>query len=349
MKDKPNRREYIVQGTTAALGMLAAAEGAQAQQDPAHEHHNEQAQQPAAQEHHHEHAEPAQEGANAESAGGGEFTEYSRYKPSFGGPPDSPNYLGKLVPGLRKPGLTPVPVSAPYLETLPWKMVNGAKEFEITCEAVKREFLPDYWMDVWGYNGSMPGPTIEAYQGDRVRLVVHNKLPEATTIHWHGLELPVKQDGVPFVTQDPIAPGDTFVYEFDLHQTGTMFSHSHIAMQEAMGMAGFFIIHPRVAYDPPIDRDFALLFQNFFIPPNSTIPDTPKMDWNWHTINGCSGPYTLPLVCKHGERVRIRLLDFSPMHHHPIHLHGQLSGLRAAREAAFPKVPGSRETIPSSA
>ena len=348
MKDKPNRREYIVRGTSAALGMLAAAEGAQAQQDPAHEHHQEQAQQPAAQEHHHEPAEPAQEGANAESAGGGEFAEYSRYKPSFGGPPGSPNYLGKLVPGLRKPGLAPVPVSAPYLETLPWKMVNGAKEFEITCEPLKREFLPGYWMDVWGYNGSMPGPTIEAYQGDRVRLVVHNKLPEATTIHWHGLELPVKQDGVPFVTQDPIAPGDTFVYEFDLHQTGTMFYHSHIAMQEAMGMVGFFIIHPRVAYDPPVDRDFALLFQNFFIPPNSTIPDTQKMDWNWHTINGRSGPYTLPLVCKHGERVRVRLLDFSPMQHHPIHLHGHTFWVTGSEGGRIPEsawIPGNNTLV----
>ena len=87
-------------------------------------------------------------------------------------------------------------------------------------------------------------------------------------------------------------------------------------------MVVFFIIHPRVSYDPPVDRDFALCFQNFFIPPNSTIPDTQRMDWNWHTINGRSGPYTPPLVCKHGERVRIRILDFSPMQHHPVHIHG---------------------------
>ncbi|MCA9473893.1 MAG: multicopper oxidase domain-containing protein, partial [Nitrospira sp.] len=194
------------------------------------------------------------------------FSRYSRYRPSFGGPPESDEYLGKLVPGLRKSGLPPVPIQTPDLDVLPWKMVHGVKEFELRCTPVKREFLPGKFMNVWGFNDSMPGPTMETVQGDRVRIIVHNELPEPTSVHWHGLELPVEFDGVPGVTQHLIPPGGTYVYEYDLHQTGTFFYHSHVAMQEAFSMIGFFIIHPRVAYDPPVDRDFGLIFQNFFIP-----------------------------------------------------------------------------------
>jgi FtsP/CotA-like multicopper oxidase with cupredoxin domain len=250
------------------------------------------------------------------------FDTYSRWKPTYGGRPDADLYLGKLVQGLRAVGEPPVEMKMPDLPTLPFKMIGGVKEFELRCTPVKREFLPGYAMDVWGYNDTMPGPLIEAVQGDRVRFIVHNELPEPTTIHWHGLELPVQFDGVPELVQDPIMPGKSFVYEFDLHQTGTFFYHSHFPMQEAFGMVGGFIIHPKVAFDPPVDRDFLLIFQNFHIDPNQTIPDSMAMDWNWHTINGRSGPFTTPLVVKHGERIRVRLLDFSPMQHHPIHLHG---------------------------
>lgn len=213
-------------------------------------------------------------------------------------------------------------------------MVRGAKEFHLHCMNVKREFLPGYFMNVWGFNGTMPGPTIEVYQGDRVRIVVHNDLPEPTSMHWHGLEIPVAMDGVPGLVQDLIPPGKTFTYEFDLHQTGSFFYHAHVAMQEAMGMCGFFIIHPKIAYDPPVDRDFALIFQNFLIPANADIADTTQMDWNWQTINGRSGPFSTPMVVKHGERVRVRLMDFSPMQHHPIHFHGHtfwLTGTEAGR------------------
>ena len=250
------------------------------------------------------------------------FTPYSRYHPSVGGPTNRFDYLGKLVPGLRSSGLPPVPVTTVDGFDLPFKMVNGVKEFDLIVEPVTREFLPGFPMQLWGYNGSMPGPTIQAFQGDRIRINVHNRLPEVTTVHWHGLEVPNRYDGIPGVTQPPIKPGETFIYEFDLHQTGTFFYHPHTTMPEAFGMVGFFIIHPRIAYDPPVDRDFALVFQNFYVPPNGNIPDSWSMDWNWHTINGRSGPFTTPLVCKHGERVRIRIMDFSPIQHHPVHLHG---------------------------
>ena len=184
------------------------------------------------------------------------FGTYSRWKRSHGGPPDSPEYMGKLVSGFRKPGLPPVPVQTPDTEKLPWKMENGRKTFRLSCEVVRQEFLPGAWMNVWGFNGSMPGPVIEVNQGDKVRIIVTNNLPEPTSIHWHGLEIVADMDGVPGMTQDLIQPGGEFVYEFDLHQAGSFFYHSHIAMQEAMGMVGWLIIHPEKAYTPTVDRDF---------------------------------------------------------------------------------------------
>lgn len=281
-------------------------------------------------------ATSAQAKANGRTAGNDGFSNFSRYKPSFGGPPQSDHYLGKMMPGLRASGLPPVPVIAPDINKLEWKLVNGVKEFHLVAMPVKREFLPGLEMDVWGYNGSLPGPTIEVTQGDRVRIIVHNKLPEPTSVHWHGFELPIAMDGVPGLVQDLIPPGKEFVYSFDIHQTGTFFYHSHVAMQEGMGMAGLFICHPKIAYDPPVDRDFALVFQNFFILPNATIPDTTLMDWNFHTINGRSGPFTTPMVVKHGERVRVRLLDFSPMQHHPIHFHGHTFWLTGTEGGRIP-------------
>jgi FtsP/CotA-like multicopper oxidase with cupredoxin domain len=265
-----------------------------------------------------------------------DFKEFSRFRPSFGGPPGNPNYLGKMVPGFRKPGQPPVPVVAPNTARVPFKMVNGVKEFRLTAMPVTQEFLPGYKMHLWGYNGSCPGPMIEAYQGDRVRIIVKNDLPEPTSMHWHGFELPIGMDGVPGLVQDEIKPGDSFAYEFNLHQTGTFFYHAHVAMQEALGMCGFFIVHPKIAFDPPVDRDFALCYQNFLVPPNADIVDTTQMDWNWHTINGRSGPYSTPMVVKHGERVRVRLMNFSPMQHHPIHFHGHTFWLTGTEGGRIP-------------
>ncbi len=319
MEKNVTRRQVLITGAAAVAGSISARLG-----------HSESLNEPRS------HENLIDEEKRQSNNSNSKFSDYSRYHPSFGGPPDSDEYLGKLIPGFRKPGLEAVPFETPDLEKLPWRMVNGAKEFELRCTPVKREFLPGQHMNVWGFNDSMPGPTIEAIQGDRIRIVVHNELPEPTSVHWHGLELPVEFDGVPGLTQHLIHPGKTKIYEFDLHQTGTFFYHSHVAMQEAFGMVGFFIIHPRVAYDPPVDRDFGLIFQNFFIPPNSNTADSMRMDWNWHTINGHSGPYTTPMVCKHGERVRVRLLDFSPMQHHPIHFHGHTFWLTGTEGGRIP-------------
>ena len=220
-----------------------------------------------------------------------------------------------------------VPVHTPDIPKLPFKMDNGVKVFELVAEPVRTVFLPESEMgdarvvDAWGYNGSVPGPTIEVNEGDRVRIIFENKLPEATTPHWHGLEVPIEMDGTPAISQPLIYPGEKYTYEFTLNQNGTFFYHSHMAMQEMMGMIGFFIIHPKKPHAPCVDRDFGIILQEWALLPNNTVPNTLSMEFNWLTFNGKSGPDATPLIVKQGERVRIRMVNLG-MDHHPIHLHG---------------------------
>jgi len=204
---------------------------------------------------------------------------------------------------------------------LPFTMDNGVKVFHLVAEPVKQMIIPGRTFDLWGFNGSAPGPTIQANEGDRVRIVFENHLPEPTGIHWHGLELPIEMDGVPGIGQKPVMPGERFVYEFPLHQNGTFFYHPHMAMQEMVGMLGGFIIHPKTAYEPRVDKDYLIALQQYAVLPNSTIPNSMNMEFNWLTFNGKSGPASTPLIVRHGERVRIRLINLG-MDHHPIHLHG---------------------------
>ena len=214
-----------------------------------------------------------------------------------------------------------IPVSLPDLPKLPFKLVNGVKEFHLIAEVVETELMPGRPMTAWGYNGSIPGPTMEVNQGDRVRVIFENKLPEMTAVHWHGFEVPMEMDGSVGLGQDPVPPGGKFVYEWTLNQHGTFFYHSHFAMQEMMGMLGMFIIHPKEAYEPRVDRDFGLILQEWALLPNNPVPNTLSMEFNWLTLNGKAGPDCTPMIVKQGERVRIRLVNIG-MDHHPIHLHG---------------------------
>ncbi|HYH84013.1 MAG TPA: copper oxidase [Pyrinomonadaceae bacterium] len=214
-----------------------------------------------------------------------------------------------------------VPVQVPDVPKLPWTLDNGVKVFHLIPEVVKTQLIPGKEMYGWGYNGSVPGPTIEVNEGDRVRIHVTNKLPEGTAMHWHGIEVPPAMDGVPFLNQPMIEPGGSFTYEFSLHQNGTFFYHSHMAMQEMMGMIGFFIIHPKRAHAPRVDKDFGIVLQEWALLPNNPIPNTLAMEFNWLTINGKAGPHATPMLVKQGERVRIRMINMG-MDHHPMHIHG---------------------------
>lgn len=208
--------------------------------------------------------------------------------------------------------------------TLPWKIVDGIKVFHLTAEPVTHEFAPGLVAECWGYNRRVHGPTIEAVEGDRVRIYVTNKLTEPTTVHWHGLFLPNGMDGVGGVSQKTIQPGETFKYEFPLIQHGTFMYHSHHdeMTQMALGMIGLFIVHPREPKSQ-VDHDFAIMLSEWKIDVGARRPDPNEMtDFNVLTMNARVFPGTAPLVVKKNSRVRIRIGNLGAMDHHPIHLHG---------------------------
>jgi FtsP/CotA-like multicopper oxidase with cupredoxin domain len=177
---------------------------------------------------------------------------------------------------------------------------------------------------LWGYNGQSPGPTIECVEGDRVRIFVTNKLPEYTTVHWHGVQVPNGVDGVAGLTQPPIQPGETWVYEFDMQHAGTFMYHPHAdgIVQFAMGMMGIIVVHPHDTALRAVDRDFAFLMNAYDIEPGSYTPRVNTMlDFNLWTWNSRVFPGISPLVVRQGDRVRIRIGNLT-MTNHPIHLHG---------------------------
>lgn len=208
--------------------------------------------------------------------------------------------------------------------TLPWRMKNGVKEFHLVAEPVVREIAPGMKANLWGYNGQSPGPTIEVVEGDRVRIFVTNKLPEATSVHWHGQRLPNGMDGVSGLTQPAIPPGKTYVYEFTARRAGTFMYHPHAdeMVQMAMGMMGFWVTHPKDPGFMRVDRDFVFLMNAYDIAPGAAVPKVSTMlDFNLWTWNSRAFPGIDPLVVRHNDRVRIRVGNLT-MTNHPLHLHG---------------------------
>jgi manganese oxidase len=217
------------------------------------------------------------------------------------------------------------PVITPNGLTLPWKVVNGVKVYHLVAEPVTHEFAPGLVAECWGYNGRVHGPTLEAVEGDRVRIYVTNRLSASTTVHWHGILLPSGMDGVGGVSQRSIRPGETFKYEFTLKQHGTFMYHSHHdeMTQMQLGMIGLIVIHPKHPAKPPPHRDYALLLSEWKIEIGARRPDPNEMtDFNVFTMNGRSFPGTQSLLAKVGDRVRVRVGNLSTMSHHSIHLHG---------------------------
>jgi len=213
------------------------------------------------------------------------------------------------------------PMITPDIPDLPHHLDRDVKVFHLTAEPVRRKIAPFKTIDAWGYNGSCPGPTIQIQQGDRIRVIFENRLPESTSLHWHGLEIPIEQDGVPWISQKPVPPGGTFTYEFTVHQEGTFFYHAHSAMQEMLGQIGFLIAHPATPYKPHADHDFGVILQEWAVLPSNTVPNTAGMEFNWLTFNGLSAPAVTPMIARLGSRVRIRIVNLG-MDHHPVHLHG---------------------------
>jgi FtsP/CotA-like multicopper oxidase with cupredoxin domain len=208
--------------------------------------------------------------------------------------------------------------------SLPWRMNNGWKEFHLVAEPVRRQLAPGMTANLWGYNGQSPGPTIECVEGDKVRIFVTNKLPEHTTIHWHGILLPNGMDGVGGLTQPHIPVGKTFVYEFQMTKSGTFMYHPHAdeMVQMAMGMMGNLVVHPRDPKFAPVDRDFAFIMAAYEIDPGAYTPKVAEMlNFNLWTWNSRVFPGIDHLVVRRNDRVRVRIANLT-MTNHPIHIHG---------------------------
>jgi FtsP/CotA-like multicopper oxidase with cupredoxin domain len=214
---------------------------------------------------------------------------------------------------------------------LDYTMDGETKVFAITCQQVDWEVEPGKTIAAMTYNGTVPGPEIRVTEGDRVRIVVTNEMDQSTTIHWHGVIVPNDMDGVPFLTQPLIKPGETFTYEFAATNPGSHMYHSHhnALEQVTKGMLGPFIIEPKdPAQDPEFDSDYTIILNDTGV---------------GFSINGKSFPYTQPILAKLGERVRIRYMNEGLMIH-PMHLHG-LEQVVFAKDGWNLPMPYTNDTV----
>ena len=191
------------------------------------------------------------------------------------------------------------------------RMEGGVKVYELTASKIQWEVDPGRKVEAWAYNGQVPGPQIRVKEGDRVRVILKNQLPESTAIHFHGLELPNNQDGVPFITQPPVKPGETYTYEFTapIGNSGSHMYHSHhnAAVQVGSGLLGAFIVEPRRPRAiEKVDVDYVMII-------NDGV--------HGYTLNGKGFPATEPIIAKLGQKVRVRFMNEGMMIH-PMHLHG---------------------------
>ena len=199
------------------------------------------------------------------------------------------------------------------IDQLPFEMVDGFKEFRLTAEHIVWKYADGYELEAWAFNGQLPGPEMRVVEGDQVRVVFENNLPSATTVHWHGVDVPNQADGVPSVTQAAVEPGESFVYEFTAEPVGTRFYHAHGSHhgdeqeQVDMGLSGAFIIEP-ANYQPP-DREYTMIL-------------TERVDAGIYPINGRVYPNPEIFEVTEGERVRIRMIHAGSAEIHPMHMHG---------------------------
>jgi FtsP/CotA-like multicopper oxidase with cupredoxin domain len=208
------------------------------------------------------------------------------------------------------------------------RIEDGVKVFDLEASVIEWNILPDEPVLAYAFNQQVPGPRIRVTEGDRVRINVTNHLPESTTVHWHGLVLPNPMDGAAEITQEPIAPGETFTYEFVTEQRGTYFyhSHDHIDRQQALGLYGALIIDPRDPADYPYDYDRELIvqLQELLEREGYSWPSMP-MDGgqpNYFTINGKAFPETETVHMRVGETLLVRFIGTNSGFIHPMHIHG---------------------------
>jgi FtsP/CotA-like multicopper oxidase with cupredoxin domain len=209
----------------------------------------------------------------------------------------------------------------------PTVLPDSTKEFDLTASVIRWNILPDVQIGAYAYNQQLSGPEIRVTTGDRVRINFRNDLPEPTSVHWHGLIVPNAMDGAADVTQPAVEPGETFVYEFTVAQTGTYFYHTHKSAdrQQALGLYGAFIVDPDTPSDAEnVAVDYTLVLGEWTVGPDGetlAAMNQTGMLPNYFTINGKSYPETETIHIQVGERIRLRFIG-SGQFIHPMHVHG---------------------------
>ena len=149
------------------------------------------------------------------------------------------------------------------------------KQFMFTASPVQVNLGAGSDFTAWTYNGQVPGPEIRVREGEIIRVILKNELPEGTTIHWHGVPVPNKMDGVPFVTQKSVMPGETFVYEFEAKPAGSYIYHSHVHYQLDQGLYGALIIEPSRSQEQ-YDREYVLTLEDWVMKDGGGVADTQR-------------------------------------------------------------------------
>jgi len=214
---------------------------------------------------------------------------------------------------------------------LDYTLDGDTKVFELTCQMADWSTREGTTYPAMTYNGIVPGPEIRVTEGDNVRVIVHNELGESTSIHWHGVIVPNSMDGVPFLTQSPIKPGETFTYEFIAKPAGSHMYHSHhnAAEQVTRGLLGAFIIEPKdKSREPQVDAEYTLILNDSSL---------------GFTLNGKEFPYTQPILARKGDKIRVRYMNEGLMIH-PMHLHG-MPQLVLAKDGYYLPVPYMVDTL----
>jgi hypothetical protein len=219
------------------------------------------------------------------------------------------------------------PADAKGDQILAPRIENGVKVFDLDASVIRWNILPRVHVDAYAINRQVPGPRLELTEGDHVRINFTNHLPEPTTMHWHGLVVPNRMDGPGYITQDPVQPGGRYVYDYIVQQSGTYFYHSHTRpdRQQALGLYGALIIHPKdVAAEPKANYDYVVQLQEWLNRDGLTYPAMLMEGGlpNYFTINGKAYPATDTLRMKVGETIRLRFIGTNNNFIHPMHMHG---------------------------